>query len=416
MAAEETDPLYTPTPRKRAKPGRTPPVIEGEAVEAAPAASPEPETPHAPEPEPIPEPVAEPHDAAPPAPSSEAASEPLAASPPPTSESEGTSRLPLAAVLLGALGLGTGLFGAYQAQTATSEMNDLRAEVAGLRTNVAAASTDQVAAIEKRITALEQRPTPAPAPAASVNPAELRALSERVSALDASVRTVGDSAANALQTARRAAEASARPLPPPVDLQPLEKRVSALESREAPMASIAKRAEAAGLAIIAQSIGRALDQGAPFESALASAAALGVEASKLAPLQAVAKTGAPTARSLSRLWAEESRAAMDAVQPPEAGQGWLDRLKSSAAHLVQVRPVGEAAGEDPAALGARIEAALARGATAQALAAWNKLPEPARTASRPFGEAARQLVGAQEAIEALTAGAVADLARSKGAQ
>ena len=419
MAADETDPLEQPTPRKRARGARVPPVIEGEAVEAPavettaqlePDPEPAPASPPAPEPEAKPEPEARP----------EPEAAPVAETPEPAPAAPAAdSRLPLAGAVLGALGLGMGLFGAFQAQNSASEINELRASVASLQTRspaAASASPEQVAALEKRLAALEQRPAPAaPAPAApaapAASPAELRALSDRVSALDASVKTAGDAAANALQTARRAAEAK----PPVVDLQPLEKRLAALEAREAPLASMARRTEAAGLAVVAGSIGKALDQGAPFESALAAAAALGVEAGKLAPLQALAK-GGPTARSLSRLWAEESHAALDAVRPADAGEGWLDRLKSSAARVVQVRPVGESAGGDPAALAASIEAALARGAVSQALAAWTKLPEPARAASARFGAGARQLVAAQEAVEALGAGAVADLARSKGAQ
>ena len=182
------------------------------------------------------------------------------------------------------------------------------------------------------------------------------------------------------------------------------------------MATMVQRSQAAGRAVVAQSIAQALDQGAPFEAALAAAASLGAEAGKLAPLQAVAKTGAPTARSLVRLWAGASGAALDAVQPPEGDQGWLDKLKAGAARVVRVRPVGEASGEDPAALAARIEAALGRGAVGEALASWAKLPEPARAASRSFGEAAGQQVAAQAAVRALISGALADLARSKGAQ
>ncbi len=431
MAADETNPLYQPTPRKRGRAGRAPPVIEGEAVEAAEAAPPaQPEA--GPEPEQARETASEAApEAAPehaPEPAAERTPEPAAEPPAPAPaapEPAADPRLPLiGAVLIGALGLGSGLFGAWQAQNGASEINELRAEVVSLRARgaPAAAASDQLAAMERRIAALEQRPVPAPAaPSAvppatpAVNPAELRALADRVSALDGSLKTVGESAANALQTARRAAEASAKPPPPPVDLQPLDKRLAALEAREAPMAAMARRTEAAGLAVVAASLARALEQGAPFEPALAAAASLGVEAGRLAPLQSLARTGAPTARSLSRLWAEDSRAALDAVRPAEAGEGWLDRLKASAARLVQVRPVGEAAGEDPAALGANIEAALTRGAVAQALAAWTRLPEPARAASRRFGDAARQLVAAQEAVEAMTAGAVADLARSKGA-
>jgi hypothetical protein len=335
--------------------------------------------------------------------------------------------LPLAGVaLLGLLGLGAGLYGVLQAQGSASELAELRTQMAQLRAraDAPAVSPDELGAALQRIAALELRPAvPRPAEAVAAAPAaapaaasaEMRALGERVAAADAAAKAAGESARAALQTANRAAEASARPLPPPVDLQPLDKRLATLEAREAPMAAMARRTEAAGLAVVAQSIAQALDQGTPFESALAAAASLGADAARLAPLQAVAKTGAPGLRSLARLWAGESRAAMDAAQAPEGDQGWLDRLKAGAARMVRVRPVGEAPGEDPAALGARIEAALARGAVAEALAAWAKLPEPARIASRGFGEAAAQRLAVEEAVRALTSGAVADLARSKGA-
>ena len=41
--------------------------------------------------------------------------------------------------------------------------------------------------------------------------------------------------------------------------------------------------------------------------------------------------------------------------------------------------------------------------------------EPAKAASRGFADAARKRVAAEEALKALTSGAVADIARSKGA-
>ena len=402
MAADETDPLYDPARRKRSKSGRVPPVIEGEAVEPAPAALSEP------------------------APEASSPVEPQAGEVTSPAAPGVAQNLPLVgAFVLGALGLGAGLYGAYEAQTYQGEIMDLRTEVASLRARgpVSAPAPDQLGAnqlapLERRIAALEQRPAaprPAEPAAAAADPAEMRALATRIDAIETAVKAAGDSATTALATATRAAEASARPLPPPVDLQPLDKRLAAIEAREAPMATMAQRSQAAGLAVVAQSIALALDQGAPFEPALAAATSLGAEAGKLAPLQAVAKTGAPTARSLARLWAGASSAALDSMQPPEGDQGWLDKLKTGAARVVRVRPVGEASGEDPAALAARIEAALGRGAVGEALASWTKLPEPARAASRGFGEAAGQQVAAQEAARALISAALADLARSKGA-
>lgn len=431
MAADETNPLYDPAKRKKPRPGRVPPVIEGERVEAAPAPKP------APKPEPSPEPAPEaaraqgpekpvaPKPFAPgPAPGSAPGPGPArsAAPPPPPPPPAGARQhLPLAgAALLGALGLGVGLYGLHQAQQAGGDIDELRAEIAALRAGSSARAPDMLAAFDQRIAALEQRPAAAPVasaprpaePAASPATAELRALAERIAAADAAAKAAGESARAALQTANRAAEASARPLPPPVDLQPLDKRLASLE---APMASAARRTDATGLAVLAQSIAQALDQGAPFEPALSAAASLGADAAKLAPLQALAKTGAPTARTLAQLWTTQGRAALDAVAEPEGDQSLFDRLKAGAARVVRVRPVGEAAGEDPAALSARIEAALGRGAVGDALAAWSRLPEPARAASRGFGEAARQRIAAVEAVQALTANAVSDLARSKGA-
>ena len=167
--------------------------------------------------------------------------------------------------------------------------------------------------------------------------------------------------------------------------------------------------------MVAQTIGQAIDQGTPFDAALAAAAGLGADAAKIAPLQAVAKTGVPTTRAIALLWSAEGRAAFDATQEPEGDQGWLDRLKAGAAKVVRVRPASETPGDDPAALVGRIDAALGRGAVGEALAAWNRLPEPAKAASRGFAEAARKRVAAEEAVKALTAGAVVDIARSKGA-
>ena len=455
MAAGDNDGSEDPGKRKRPRANRIPDVIEGEAVQL------QPEPVVAPAPEPAAEPPIEP------------ASAPE--SPLPPLIHAAAPFLPLAGAVLGVLGLGMGLFGVIEAQQSSGAVADLRAEVAALRARTAvspaasaAPSPDQLAAFEQRLTALERRPmaTPAPAPAAPMGdlvkrvegleqglrqataaraptptdagapasvPAETQALAARLAAVETAANAAEETANNALQAANRAAEASARSAAPPVDLRPLETRLQGLDqrlaaaeaearatksevlAREAPVVALARRSEATSLAVVAQSIGQALDQGAPFEAALAVAAGLGADASKMAPLQAVAKTGAPTTRAIALLWTAEGRAAFDATQEPEADQGWFDRLKAGAARVVRVRPAGEAPGDDPAGLVGRIDAAMGRGAIGEAFAAWSRLPEPAKAASRGFAEAARKRVAAEEAVKALTAGAVADIARSKGA-
>jgi len=453
MAAGDNDAPEYPSKRRRPRANRIPDVIEGEAmqVHADPVAAPAPEPASQPEPAPVPlvDPV-----------------------PPPPPPPEGpSSTLPLAAAaLLGALGLGAGLFGAYEAQQSHGAVADLRAEVAALRDRPSATPTaatpspDQVATIEQRLTALERRSNAAPASATPVHmgdlekrvegleqglrqaiaarpaavagasaSAEMQALTDRLAAVESATNAAGETAKTALQAANRAAEASARPAAPVVDLRPLETRLQSLDqrlaaaetearttktevlAREAPVAALARRSDATSLAVVMQSMAQALDQGAPFEAALTVAANLGADASQIAPLQAIAKTGAPTNRAIAQLWAAEVRAALDATLEPEGDQGWLDRLKAGAARVVRVRPAGEAPGDDPGALIARIDAGLGRGAIGEALVAWNRLPEPAKAASRGFADAARKRVAAEEALKALTSGAVADIARSKGA-
>ena len=449
MAAGDNDGPEDPGKRKRPRANRVPDVIEGEAVRV--------------QPEPVVEPTPE-----------RAAEQPTEPAPAPDSPLPPLVQavapfLPLAGAVLGALGLGMGLFGVIEAQQSSGAVADLRAEVAALRARSAvspasaAPSPDQLAAFEQRLTALERRAvaTPAPAPTAPMGdlvkrvegleqglrqataaraladasapasvPAETQALVARLAAVETAASAAEETANTALQAANRAAE---RPAASPVDLRPLETRLQGLDqrlaaaeaearvmksevlAREAPVVALARRSEATSLAVVAQSIGQALDQGAPFDAALAVAAGLGADPSKMAPLQAVAKTGPPTTRAIALLWAAEGRAAFEATQEPDADQGWLDRLKAGAARVVRVRPAGEAPGDDPAGLVGRIDAAMGRGAIGEAFAAWNRLPEPAKAASRGFAEAARKRVAAEEAVKALTSGAVADIARSKGA-
>jgi len=84
----------------------------------------------------------------------------------------------------------------------------------------------------------------------------------------------------------------------------------------------------------------------------------------------------------------------------------MDRLKASASQLVRVRPVGEVLGEDAASLMARIDASLAQGAVAQAYAAWEKLPDAAKAASKSFGDLAQKRVAAEQAARALAESAM----------
>ena len=424
MAADETDSDGgAPKPVRSGRSGRVPPVIEAEAVSAEPdAASAEPAAPLA-------------EDAGKPGPSSDVS--PAAAR---------ASRLPLiVALLAGVGGLGLAGYGWLEAQQSAASLAALARDVAALRgqapPRAAPFSATAGADLARRIEALEKRPLP------DTSGGEAWAsLTQRVEALDRRLQALAAAPAPAsgnapalegrLAALEHAAQApAAAPAGAPVDLAPVEAKLAGLDSRiaaletemratktevrarEAPLAAVSQRGQVAGLAVVAQVIAQAVEHGTPFAADLKSAESLGADASLLAPLRAVAETGAPDVRALQANWAAVSRKAIAADGNTATGEapGLLERLGASAARLVRVRPVGDVGGDDAASVAARIEAALGRGAIGEALAAWERLPAPAKAVSTAFAEAAHRRLAAEDAARALVSAAVADLARPKGA-
>ncbi len=66
----------------------------------------------------------------------------------------------------------------------------------------------------------------------------------------------------------------------------------------------------------------------------------------------------------------------------QADQGVTDRLLSSAMRLVKIRPVGEAPGDTPEAIVARMEERVKNGNLAAAVSEWNALPEASKRLRR----------------------------------
>jgi uroporphyrinogen-III synthase len=98
-----------------------------------------------------------------------------------------------------------------------------------------------------------------------------------------------------------------------------------------------------------------------------------------------------------------------AASSPEAG-GVVDRLLAHLRGLVQVRVLSETQGDDPAALVSQIEAESRRGDVSGALAAFAKLPEPARQAASGWAAEAGAKQAADEALSSIREAAIAKLA------
>jgi len=249
---------------------------------------------------------------------------------------------------------------------------------------------EQVGAAEQRLQALERQL----APIAKDGPdaaRKIEALAQAVQGADGRLKAV---------------EERLQPLGARVD----EARGQAETERKRAEALAARALDAARLAL-AQSLVGAVDAGAPFAAQADALTRLGAPAERMAALKDSAATGVALPADLARAFAalEEK---VTARQDPGPSASLADRLASSAASLVRVRPAGEPTGDAPADVAARIRRALERGDVAAALHAWNSLPEAGKAASADWAARARARLAAQEAARAILAEASERLGRT----
>ena len=200
------------------------------------------------------------------------------------------------------------------------------------------------------------------------------------------------------------------------ELEALTSRVDAIERGEkAVEAELAKRTDSGDrplrLAVVAATLKGAVERGEPFAAELAAAKALAPDAKTLAPLDAFAAAGVPTAAALARELSALAPALYSAAGAPAREGGFLDKLQASAEKLVRVRPAEEIAGADPAAVVSRAEAKAARADLAGALAELGELPAAARAPAEPWIRKAQARAAALEASRRLAADALAALGK-----
>ena len=292
----------------------------------------------------------------------------------------------------------------------------MRARVTGLEMQMhdlqkrpaAAADTAAVDALNARVAKLE-------AEAGKIPPSDT-GVNDRLAAADNTLKSVGvalaalgkrsDDAATNASEARARAEAAEKAVMDlraglndvakdasaavaPAELDVLQKRVAALEqSSKTARDDIAKTAAtdtAVRLTLSAVALRNAVASGVPFAAELAQVKSLSGDAKALAPLESFAAAGVPSQAKL----ADDLRALLPAMvkisgtqTPPAAG--FLERLQANAGKLVRIRPVDAPAGDDAAAVLARVELASARGDIAGALNDLAMLPEPVRAPAQDW--------------------------------
>jgi hypothetical protein len=277
-------------------------------------------------------------------------------------------------------------------------------------------------------------------------------LESRMAALDATVASLGNRVA-ALESAVRDAAAAARvaadradkaagllTVPPPphaaegregggepnraqqndrAALEALAHRVTALELRQTALQqkqegfdrlanAVTTPDKAIRIATVALALRSAVERNGPFTVELDASRSLGLDESALASLAPFAATGLPTRNelfhSLSMLVPELRRLSVPSAQD----LGYFERLQASAVKMLNIRPVRDEPGDDPAAVMSRVEFKMPQQDIEAVVAELDKLPAPARDLAQGWRA---QALARQQALESARLIAIASLAK-----
>lgn len=289
------------------------------------------------------------------------------------------------------------------------------------------------AAIEARIAGLEQVVT-------SSKDALDKGVN-RIAAVETAIKTTSttaEAAANVAAEARSVADqALARPIPEaggtsaPVDLGPIETRIGAIESLAAAAATQSALAAAeqriatlearpvasgtdrsAAVAVSLTTLAAAIESGRPFVPELRAASAIVQDDDKLAALAGFADRGAPSAATLARDFDAVAPKLLEAINTEATGatqsSDLFAQLLDSASQVVIIRKVGDET-SDAAAPVKKTREALQRGDVAEAIAAFDTMPETIRTLGAEWRQAAKSAVDAKDAVAKLRSDALAAL-------
>ena len=168
------------------------------------------------------------------------------------------------------------------------------------------------------------------------------------------------------------------------------------------------------MTVAAEALRATVERGAPYQAELGAVTALGAEQNATAALQPFAAQGVPSAAELGRELVALTPALYRATEAEPNNNSFLARLESHAQKLVRITPIGTAAapaGDDPASVIARINAAAARGDSAAALADIAKLPDVARALADGWVKKAQAREAAIAASQRIAADALAALSK-----
>lgn len=264
-------------------------------------------------------------------------------------------------------------------------LDQVKADVASLRQAVESGSSGETAgseAINAKIAEIETRINAiGPSPDGATRE-DIAALNDKIAGVEALARAAGE-ADSSINNRLGALEQSIAALTGKVDSQAQQPKVA--------------------LAIAASALKAAVERGSPFEPELETLAAVAPQAPGLGELRPYAEKGIATRAEIVTETDAAAAAIIAAARPPSEDAGYFERLLSSAESLVTVRPIGAVEGPGVPETVARMEVALKAGDLAKAIAEFDTLPEPAKTAGAAFADKIR----ARLAVEQLADQAIA---------
>lgn len=293
----------------------------------------------------------------------------------------------------------------------------LEPRVAALEGKVAALPGDApppsdpaaLAALDERLAALESRSGTAVPSTLDLTP-EIDALRQEIAALrSAAPEAIDIEAALApLREAMQALGVRVDALPNAERVAAIEERIDALDAHLNETTGQVAAAVSLAPAVAADALAEQLEAGKPFADALNALRDLGVDTEAIEALSPHADSGIATLTEL-RVGFETAIAPIPLTPPATGDESALQRLLGSARGLVEVRPARPAAGSDPAAIVARIRAALGVGDLRTALDERNALPQEAKDATAEWAGEAEARLAADEAVARIRSDALARL-------
>ena len=228
-----------------------------------------------------------------------------------------------------------------------------------------------------------------------------------------------DAAKNAANTAANNSAASAEQKGvQQADVKALAERIAALESAVKGLAAdnAAQQASnsddtAARLTIAAEALRAAVERGVPYQAELEAVQSLGVDRNVLAPLEPFAAGGVPSPEALAHELASLVPSLDRAANPAAGDKTFIERLEANAQKLVRVTPVDAPTGGDPASVVARIAFDASRADIAAALVDVAALPEAAKPLAADWVKKAQARDAAIVASRHIAADALAALSK-----